>query len=67
MIIITYESIDRYKTHRGFTYLSSAQRWAQKWIGKAPTLGSTYAISDDGIGKITVTGCTLKELFPEGF
>ena len=64
MITVTYTSIDRHKESITFTYLSPAQRWAQKWIGKYPTLGRTYAVSDDGIGKITVEGVTLKELFP---
>ena len=67
MIRVTYHSIDGHKESITFTYLSPAQRWAQRWIGKAPSLGSTYAVSDDGIGKITVEGATLKEIFPDGF
>ena len=33
-------------------------------IGRHPELGGHYAVSGDGVGKITCDGCTLAELFP---
>jgi hypothetical protein len=32
---------------------------------KSPEIGSTYAVSGDGVGKVTVEGVTLFELFGE--
>jgi len=66
-IRVTYHSIDGHKESFDTTYLSVAQRWASRWIGKSPSLGRGYAVSDDGIGKITVEGASLRELFPDGF
>jgi hypothetical protein len=68
IIIVHYESIDSYgrvKT-RSFKSLKGAQKYAHDWIGPCPSLGGYYAVSDDGVGKITVSGdATLAELFPE--
>jgi hypothetical protein len=66
LIRVRYESIDSYgrgKT-RAFKTLKGAQKYAHAWVGKYPTRGAWYAVSDDGVGKITVTGATLSELFP---
>ena len=36
--------------------------FAQYWVGKNPNkIGSTYAVSNDGIGKIEVMGATLAD------
>ena len=66
MITLYYESIDSYGkvTKRKFKTLHGAQKAAYQRVGASPTLGSYYAVSDDGVGKITVDGCTLAELFP---
>jgi len=65
-IKVTYQSIDRVRITRPFKTLTGARRFAQKYLGLHPTLGCGYAISDDGIGKITVEGsATLRDLFPE--
>ena len=64
-ITVTYTSIDRYRKKGKFKTLKGAQRFAQKWVGATPSLGSFYAVSFDGIGKVTVEGATLFDLFPE--
>ena len=63
-IVVTYTTTDRYRKCRRFVTLAAAQRFAHNLVGDAPSLGHTYAVSDDGIGKITVRGATLLELFP---
>lgn len=63
-IKVRYSSIDGYSQTRKFKTLPGAQAFAQKWVGKYPSLGGSYAVSDDGIGKVTVQGTTLAELFP---
>ena len=63
---VVYTSIDRARAARQFKTLAAAQRFAQKWVGAHPDLaGDRYAISGDGVGKITAEGVTLRELFPE--
>ena len=70
---VNYRSVDGHSKSATFKTLSGAQKFAQGWIGKTPTMGrgrfrgevEDYAVSDDGIGKITVTGADLWELFPE--
>ena len=54
VIKVRYSSIDHYKETKSFSTLSGARRFAQKWVGRNPELGSTYAVSGDGIGKITL-------------
>lgn len=66
-IIVTYTSIDGARTLRRFSDLQAAQKFAHQWVGERPSLGHSYAVSDDGIGKITVSGVSLRDLFPEGF
>lgn len=63
-IQVYYTSIDGVNETRSFDKIEDAQIYAKHWIGDHPTLALTYAVSDDGIGKITVHGCTLAELFP---
>ena len=64
IITITYSSIDGASKTRKYWSLKGAQKFAQEWIGETPTLGRTYAISDDGVGKIEVEGVSLQDLFP---
>ena len=63
-ITVRYSSIDRYSKTRKFKTLKGAQKFAHEWVGEHPELGWGYAVSFDGIGKITVEGVTLAELFP---
>jgi len=64
-IKVSYRSVDRYSKTRSFKTLEGAQKFAQEWVGKTPELGTGYAVSGDGIGKVTVDGATLTELFPK--
>jgi len=64
-IKVSYRSIDRCSKTRRFKTLEGAQKFAQEWVGETPELGSFYAVSGDGIGRITVEGATLTELFPK--
>lgn len=63
MIKVTYSTIDRFRKTRTFKTLTGARKFAQNWVGKTPEIGSTYAVSGDGVGKITVEGATLANLF----
>jgi hypothetical protein len=64
MIIVTYSSIDGCKKTKTYQTLAGAQKFAQYWVGETPDLGSFYAVSFDGVGKVTCSGCPLIDLFP---
>jgi hypothetical protein len=64
VIKITYSSVDGAKEVKRFGTVKGASEYASRWIGNHPTIGSTYAVSDDGIGRIEVTGASLADLFP---
>ena len=65
MIKVSYYSIDGYRKTAQFKTLKGAQRFAQLRVGKFPEIGRSYAISDDDVGKIVVSGAaTLRDLFP---
>ena len=61
-ITVTYSSIDHFRKTRSFKTIEGARKFAIRCVG-TPDIGSHYAVSFDGIGKITVEGCTLRELF----
>jgi hypothetical protein len=63
-IEVRYSSIDGCSIRRTYRTLAGAQAFAQKYVGAHPELGSHYAVSGDGVGKITCAGATLLELFP---
>jgi hypothetical protein len=64
-ISVTYNSLDGYRKTRVFGSLKGARKFAQDWVGEHPEIGSTYAVSSDGIGKVQVAGdATLNDLFP---
>lgn len=64
VIKVRYSSVDsRGGKWRSFKTLKRARIFAQHWIGKYPEIGSTYAVSGDGIGKIEVQGAKLADLF----
>jgi hypothetical protein len=64
VIKVKYSSVDsRGGKWRSFKTLQRARVFAQHWIGKYPEIGSTYAVSGDGIGKIEVKGAKLADLF----
>jgi hypothetical protein len=64
-IHVRYSSIDGHSERRRFKLLRNAKLFAHKWVGEHPEIGSRYAASGDGVGKIECAGCTLAELFPE--
>lgn len=64
MIIVYYSSIDGCRETRKYKTLEGARRFAQEMIGRTPEMGSYYAVSGDGVGKIEVKGVLLRELFP---
>ena len=64
VIKVKYSGVDgRGGKWRSFKTLGRAWVFAQYWVGKNPEIGSTYAVSNDGIGKIEVMGATLADLF----
>ena len=64
MIKVRYSSVDGFSKSRTFKTLAGARTFAWHYVGETPELGSWYAVSSDGVGKVTCTGCTLAELFP---
>ena len=65
IITVRYRSLDGYSMTRRFKTLAGARKFAPKWVGAPPEIGSSYAICDDGIGKITVEGALIHDLFPQ--
>jgi len=65
-ITIRYQSLDRFSRTRRFKTLAGAQKFAQKWVGQHPEISEAfrYAVSFDGVGKVTCSGCDIAELFP---
>ena len=64
MIKTTYRAIDGYTEEQVFSDLDDAITYAHKQIGSKVEIGSGYAVSYDGVGKITVIGCLLKDIWP---
>lgn len=65
-ISVSYASVDGYRTARRFKTIGGARRFAHEFVGEHPEMGSFYAVSGDGVGKVTVQGCTIADLFPMG-
>ena len=65
-IVVKYRSSDGYSKSARFKTLAGAQKFAWKWVGRHPDIGSWYAVSDDGVGRIAADGATMAKLFPEG-
>jgi hypothetical protein len=66
MITVTYLAVDGTRDTRRYKTLRGAQARAHYWVGPHPDIGSFYAVSNDGVGRVTVEGgTTLAELFPE--
>lgn len=64
IITVTYSSIDGCRETRRYKRIKSARAYAHQMVGAHPEIGSWYAVSGDGIGKVTVSGATLADLFP---
>lgn len=65
LIKLYFSTIDNCRSVKVFKTLAGAQKAAWDRVGKHPEIGSNYAVSGDGVVKVTVAGATLKELFPE--
>lgn len=63
MFKVRYATVDHCRGSRTFKTLAGARKFAVERVGEHPEFGRTYAVSADGVGKITVEGCTLAELF----
>lgn len=62
-IEIRYRACDGFSAVKKFKTLAGARRYAQKMVDTAVEFGPYYAVSFDGIGRITVTGIDIKKLF----
>lgn len=62
-ITVRYSAIDGFSKSRSFKTLAAARRFAVGYVGEHPEIGSYYAVAGDGVGKVTVRGATLAELF----
>jgi hypothetical protein len=60
---VTYSSIDGCRMTRGFATLKGARKFATEYVGEFPEIGFGYAVAGDGVGKVTVRGCSLRDLF----
>lgn len=66
-IHLSYRAIDGYKLEESFSSIVDARKFAYKWVGESPELGSYYAVSSDGVGRLMWDGIEAKELFPSLF
>lgn len=62
-IRVSLRSVDGFAKTRTFKTLKGARAFAQIYVGLCPSIGTGYAVSDDGVCTIRVTGCTLDALF----
>ncbi|WP_171181152.1 hypothetical protein [Ruegeria sp. HKCCD8929] len=63
MITVTYLASDGFTKTETFTTRSEAREFAVHWVGEHPEMGGTYAISGDGVGRITAEGISINDLF----
>lgn len=62
-ITVSYRAVDGYRCTRTFSTVAAARRFAVERVGEHPELGSHYAVRSDGVGRVTVRGATLAQLF----
>ena len=64
MIKLYFETLDGIRKTKSFKSLKGAQKATWGWVGKDAEIGSYYAVSADGVVKVTIMeGTTLAELF----
>jgi hypothetical protein len=63
MIKVRFATLDGIRKTKSFKTLAGARKATWAWAGKDCEIGSSYAISTDGVVRVMVEGCTLKELF----
>ena len=64
-ITLSYAAIDGHFTQRAFTSLHEAQAFATDRVGGTPEVGTSYAVSADGVGRIDWEGCSASDLWPD--
>ena len=62
-IKLHFTTLDGIRKTKRFKTLRNARKAAQEWVGTDADIGSYYAVSADGVVRVTVTGCTLADLF----
>jgi hypothetical protein len=62
---LIYSSVDGVRKTHHFASLDNLRRKARYYVGDHPDLGSNYAVSFDGVGKVVVRGASLQHVFPE--
>ena len=55
-ITVRYSSIDGFYASRKFVTLAGARKYIASRLGTYYDIGSYYAVSGDGVGKVTVSG-----------
>jgi len=64
-ITLHFSTIDGVrKTHR-YSTIAGARKKALHWVGPVDSTSGSYAVSSDGVVKVTCEGCTLAELFSD--
>jgi hypothetical protein len=65
MIKLRFTTLDGIRKTKKFKTLAGARKAAHDWVGKSAEIGSTYAISGDGVVKVTTEGCSLFDIWPD--
>jgi len=66
VIKVRFATLDGIRKTKSFKTLAGARKATWAWAGKDCEVGSSYAISSDGVVRVTVEGCSLAELFSDG-
>lgn len=64
IIVVTARFIDGGGERKTFKTLEGARKYAQSRIGAHPSIGGGYAVDNNGVCTIRVTGTSLQSLFP---
>jgi hypothetical protein len=62
-IKVSVRSVDGYHKARSFRTIAGARKFATNAVGEHPEMGSSYAVSADGVSTVRVQGASLNELF----
>ncbi len=63
MITLRFSTIDGVRKTHKYSTLAGARKKALSWVGPVDSTSGSYAVSSDGVVKVTCKGCTLTELF----
>jgi len=63
MIKLYFTTLDGIRKTKTFKSLKGARKAAHDWVGADADIGTGYAISTDGVVRVTCDGCTLNDLF----